>query len=488
MIDKIRELENIARLLEPDAISRDQLLRSVSDYTHKYLEAVPHARANMIAPDRDNGRALLDSPITEEGIAIEEVLNLLDQNVDSLGVNLTSGRHLGYIPGGGLFHAALGDYLAAITNRYAGMFSISPGAVRIENMLLSWMGSEIGYHPKTLAGNLTSGGSLATLTAIVTARQACGISQKAYPEVAYYVTEHVHHCVDKALRIAGLDWCLKRKVKVDPNYRMDPEALKEAIIQDQEDGVKPWLVVASAGTVTTGAVDPLSDIGKIASEYNLWFHVDGAYGGLFALCPEGKDALHGIELSDSVVLDPHKALFLPYGTGAILVREGQKLYDACHVEASYLNRDEGDEIDPIDLSVELTKHFRGLRLWLPLKLLGVAPFRAALSEKIWLARYFYEQVKSMPGFAVGPAPDLSLVSYRYLPQRGDANEFNERLKQSINKDGRIFISSAEVDSKRVLLLRAAILSYRTHLEEIVEAIKILEQKARQLEQDSLFEQ
>ena len=167
MIDKIRELESKARLLEPDASSREQLLRHVGDHAHKYLEEIP--RASTYNPG--NGRGLLDSPIAEEGIAIEEVLNLLRENVDSLGVNLTSGRYLGYIPGGGLFHAALGDYLAAITNRYAGMFTISPGAVRIENMLLGWMAHEIGY-PKTSAGNLTSGGSLATLIAIVTAR-AC---------------------------------------------------------------------------------------------------------------------------------------------------------------------------------------------------------------------------------------------------------------------------------------------------------------------------
>ena len=265
---------------------------------------------------------------------------------------------------------------------------------------------------------------------------------------------------------------------------MDPESLKKAIIEDKESGLKPWLVVASAGTIHTGAVDPLSEIGNIASEHKLWFHVDGAYGGLFVLCSEVKDALKGIRLSDSVVLDPHKALFLPYGTGAVLVREGQKLYDAFQVEASYIIEDKADELSPKDLSPELTRHFRGLRLWLPLKLLGVAPFRAALSEKIWLARYFYERVKTMPGFEVGPSPpDLSIVSYRYKPQRGDVNEFNKRLEKSIKEDGHIFISSSELNGEP--WLRAAILSYRTHLEEILYALKILGEKARQLEEDQL---
>lgn len=305
-------------------------------------------------------------------------------------------------------------------------------------------------------------------------------------QLLHQVTEYARKYVDKALHVAGLDHCLKRRVRIDANYRMDAEALEQAIVADQKAGLKPWLAVASAGATNTGAVDPLSRIGHIASTYGLWFHVDGAYGGLFVLCSEGKAVLQGIDLSDSVVLDPHKSLFLPYGTGTVLVRDQQKLYSAFNAEADYIENilDEVDELSPADLSLELTKHFRGLRLWLPLKLLGVAPFRAALAEKMKLARYFYEQIKSTPGFEVGPYPDLSIVIYRYLPKRAkqdDADEFNHRLMQAIQKDGRIFISSTRVDGK--LVLRAAILSYRTHLDEVAEAIDIIRRKARQLEQE-----
>src|SRR5215813_5792277 len=369
LMNEIRELEKIARLLEPDAVSRQQLLHHVTEYARRYLESVAHSPAYVTRSD--NGRALLDSPIAEEGIAIDKVLALLEENVDALGVNLTSGRYLGYIPAGGLFHAALGDYLAAITNRYAGLFFCSPGAVRIENMVLRWMASEIGY-PSASAGNLTSGGSLANLTAIVAARDAFGIHGEDARKAVVYVTEQTHHCVDKALHVAGLDHCLKRRVRIDANYRMDAEALEQAIVADRKAGLKPWLVVASAGATNTGAVDPLSLIGHIASTHGLWFHVDGAYGGLFVLCPEGKAVLQGIQQSDSVVLDPHKSLFLPYGTGTVLVRDQQKLYSAFNAEADYIENilDEVDELSPADLSLELTKHFRGLRLWLPLKLLG----------------------------------------------------------------------------------------------------------------------
>jgi glutamate/tyrosine decarboxylase-like PLP-dependent enzyme len=270
-------------------------------------------------------------------------------------------------------------------------------------------------------------------------------------------------------------------VPVDASYRMDAEALDEAIIGDKKDGLNPWLIVASAGTTNTGSVDPLSDIGDIASTHKLWLHVDGAYGGLFALCQEGKTVLQGMNKSDSIVLDPHKTLFLPYGTGAVLVKEQQKLYASFNAEADYLQNilNEIGEPSPCDLSPELTKHFRGLRLWLPLKLLGVAPFRAALSEKIQLARYFYEQIRSIDGFEVGTYPDLSVVTYRYLPKWGDADEFNLRLMQTVQQDGRIFVSSTRLDGK--LILRAAILCFRTHLNDINEAIEILSKTAKQLE-------
>ncbi len=477
MTDKIQILKNTARLLEPDAVERNRLLSHVLDYANRYLDGISTASTYVTQPD--NARALLDSPIGEAGLDIEEILALLRENVDEAGINVTSGRYLGYIPGGGLFHAALGDFLAAVANRYAGVFFASPGAVRIENMLLRWMAKEVGY-PDTAAGNLASGGSLANLTAIVAARDGFEISGEAVDKAVVYVTRHVHHCIGKALRVAGLGRCVMRQIKVDANYRMDSDALAQAIVADKKAGLTPWLVIASAGTTNTGAVDPLDAIGDIAAQHGLWFHVDGAYGGFLALCPEGRRVLQGMDKSDSLVLDPHKALFLPYGTGAVLVKDRQKLFDAFSADADYIEEllDDVDELSPADLSPELTKHFRGLRLWLPLKLLGVAPFRAALSEKIYLARHFYEQIKTFEGFEVGPYPDLSVVTYRYLPPGGDADAFNHRLMRAVQNEGRLFISSTRIEGK--LVLRAAILSFRTHLADVDEALQVLKQTAQKL--------
>jgi glutamate/tyrosine decarboxylase-like PLP-dependent enzyme len=187
-----------------------------------------------------------------------------------------------------------------------------------------------------------------------------------------------------------------------------------------------------------------------------------------------------MEKSDSIVLDPHKTLFLPYGTGAVLVANPQKLYTSFQAGADYMQDavEDYSELSPADLSPELTKHFRGLRLWLPIKLAGVAPFRAALSEKILLARYFYEQVQRIDGIEVGPFPDLSVVIFRFIPNQGDGNEFNRRLIQAIHDDGRVFISTTQIDGN--FTLRIAVSSFRTHLDDIDEFLELLKTKTREI--------
>ena len=477
LLDEIERLEHTARLLEPDAAQQDALLHGVIAYAERFLANNDEAPAYGVRAD--NARALLDAPITEAGIPLDDALTLLHDHVDTVGINPTSARFLGYIPGGGLLHAAAGDFLAALSNRYASVFFAGPGAVRMENMLMRWMASVVGY-PETASGFLASGGSIATLSAIVTARDAFDIAGAAVETAVVYQTEQTHHCIDKALRVAGLGSCIRRTIPVDEHYRMKAPALDEAIVADRKAGLRPWFVAASAGTTNTGSVDPLDEIGQIAKAHGLWYHIDGAYGAFFALCPEGRAVLRGMETSDSLVLDPHKTLFLPYGTGALLVKDTQKLYASHQGGAAYMQdtHDAVEEASSAYLSPELTKHFRGLRLWLPLKVLGVAPFRAALSEKILLARYFYERIQTLDGFAVGPYPDLSVVTYRYVPPRGDADAFNQQLVKSIQHDGRIFLSSTQIDGHFVL--RLAVGCFRTHRDDIDATLDVLRWKANEL--------
>jgi len=184
---------------------------------------------------------------------------------------------------------------------------------------------------------------------------------------------------------------------------MDEVKLAREIEKDIAAGFKPFMIVASAGTTDTGVIDPLSAIADLAEAHQMWFHVDAAYGGFFLLADEVKENFSGIERADSVTIDPHKGLFLAYGTGAILIKNVEALQNTHYYLANYMQDvvKEVDEPSPADLSPELTKHFRGMRLWLPLQLFGLAPFKAALSEKIWLTRYFYTEIQKR-GFEVGP--------------------------------------------------------------------------------------
>jgi glutamate/tyrosine decarboxylase-like PLP-dependent enzyme len=262
---------------------------------------------------------------------------------------------------------------------------------------------------------------------------------------------------------------------------MSVEALSQALEEDRRNGVRPWLVVASAGTVDSGAVDPLPEIADLCGRYGAWFHVDGAYGGLFALCNEGRALLKGIAEADSVALDPHKTLFLPYGTGAVLVRDGKQLFDAFSASADYIRPFAETDVgpSPADLSPELTRHFRALRLWLPLQIAGVSAFRAAQSEKLALARYFHARLSEIDGFDPGPSPDLSVVAFRYLPRSGDVDEFNERLIRHIQEEGRVMLSGTRIDG--TFRLRCAILCFRTHLEHVDEAVDAVVRGVKELD-------
>lgn len=475
MIKRLKELEKVSRLLEPPASQRKEVRGAVVDYTEAFINHIETIKAFDVSGDK--GLGLLSQPIGEKGIGIKKALSLVKKHVDLSALNPASGGHLGYIPGGGIYYSALGDYMADITNRYAGIFYAGPGAVRMEHMLVDWMAGLLGY-PKGTAGNLTSGGSLANLIGIVTARDAKNIRPRDVERSVIYLSKQVHHSVDKAIRIAGLRECIIRYLPLDEQFRIIPAELEKQIALDQKERLNPFLVIASAGTTDVGAVDPLDRIGAIAKKYKLWYHIDAAYGGFFVLTDEGKKKLKGIETSDSVVIDPHKGLFLPYGLGVVLVKDKKHLHASHYYQANYMQDAQGfDEASPAELSPELTKHFRGLRLWLPLMLHGVKPFRACLEEKLLLAKYFHAEVQKL-GFETGPEPELSVATYRYVPKKGDANEFNKRLVEEVLKDGRVFISSTMINGNYTL--RLACLAFRTHLSTINTLLEVLAQAVQRL--------
>lgn len=255
---------------------------------------------------------------------------------------------------------------------------------------------------------------------------------------------------------------------------MDPRRLSEAIQRDRADGMLPFYVVASAGTTNTGAVDPLDEIASVTVESGVWLHIDAAYGGFFQLTERGKRIFSGIDRADSITLDPHKSMFLPYGTGALLVRDGRRLREAHEIHAeSYLQDLAGEADIPnfADYSPELSRDFRGLRVWLPIQLHGLGAFRAALDEKLDLALYLFESLGKIPGLELPVLPRLSTVVFRVAPSIDGSDEKTREILRLINARRRVFLSSTNLDDR--FTIRACILSHRTHRDRIDELIEIV---------------
>ena len=422
--------------------------------------------------------------LSEQPVADADLAETLRGALLDVGLNTTAPRHFGWVPGGGVGAAAVGDLLAAVTNVYAGYRVPSPGAVEIEGVLIDWLVGLVGL-PPSAAGDLCAGGSPATAIALHAATPRVsralaggGLSvQAADLDTVVYLSEERHRCVDKALGFIGHGGRV-RTVAVDARGRMDPAHLAELLAEDAADPARgrPWLVVASAGTTGTGAVDPLPEIAELCGRFGLWFHVDAAYGGPFCLTVAGRTRLAGIERADSVVLDPHKGLFQPYGLGAVLVRDGRRLYAAHGARHAYIREDGHQDAgleqlmadgSAMSRSPELSRPFRALRLWLSVQAHGVAAFRAALDHKLGLAAHAWARLRSLPGVEVGPPPDLSIVAFRV---EGD-DAAQERVVQALRRDHGVFVTSTAFRGQT--WLRLAILNLHTRLIDVEAALEAI---------------
>ncbi len=360
------------------------------------------------------------------------------------------------------------------------MNTAAPVLARIESLAVDWLAQMMGY-PASAGGVLTTGGSLSNLIAVVTARVAK--LPESFLDGVLYVSEECHASVSKAARIAGFPERSVRHVAVDERFRLDPRALEAAIEDDLSCGLRPFLVVPSVGTTNTGAIDPLPPILDIARRYDLWVHADAAYGGFFRLAPGGERLMPGLELCDSITLDPHKGLFLPYGTGCVLVREPQTLRAAHAGSAHYLQdvAAGSGRVNATDISPELSRDFRGLRLWMPIVLHGLGAFREQLAEKLALARSAYEELRTDPHLEMLDEPQLSVVAFRWRADDvADADRLGAELQRRVNARRRVFLSSTMMGGRYVL--RICVLSFRTHRDRIDDAVTAIREEAAVLAQ------
>lgn len=447
------------------------ILRQAETLILNHLTAAP----TLAALETDTASAFLADPATrrlpqEAGRPLEEALDIAARAA-RIGINSAGSRMFGFIPGSSLLLSAVADLISGVANSYTGVSFVAPAMVALERDVLRWLCDIMGL-PAGASGILTSGGSLATLSALLCAKTDRLRGDPASARI--YLTQHTHYCVAKAARSIGLPASTLRMVAVDASCRMDVAALREAVLEDLQQGYQPLCVVGTAGTTNTGAIDPLREIAALAHEHGLWFHVDAAYGGFFQLTERGRTRFTGIELADSIVLDPHKGLFLPFGTGSLLVRDRDILRRAHSVNEKVYLRDVADhsENDFADTSPELTRPNRGLRMWLPLQVHGVAAFRAALDDKLDLAEYACARLSAMADIAVLEAPQLSVVAFACRSGSGalaDDNQATDRMVQQVNRGGTAFLSSTKLDGR--VIARLAVLNLLTSLEDIDSVIK-----------------
>ena len=379
------------------------------------------------------------------------------------GFNPAHPGFMAYIPGGGLVTSALADWIVKTTNRYGTAHFASPLLAELEYRVIQTFAAWVGYGDNS-AGVLTTGGSLANFTAVVTARRAK--LPENFLSGVLYCSDQTHHSVLKAANLAGFSSRNLRILPSDDQFKIVPSILEQQIEQDRSLNLQPFMIVASAGTTNTGSVDPLVPLAKISAEQDLWFHVDGAYGGAFVITPEGKGKLQGIEFADSVTLDPHKGLFLPYGTGCILVKDKEALISAHEMRGDYMPDldHEMAHLDPFSLSVELSREHRGLKIALPFMLHGIKAFEEALSEKLDLAQILYRELSTIPELEVLNKPELTTVAFRLSADAKKTDAINKKLLEDINASGKVFLSGTLLNDQ--FALRVSILSHRTHAAEV----------------------
>ena len=455
--------------LEPTAEETRAMMGHALDLLAHTIEGLDHAPASQNTPS-PTLLAAVSQPPPETPRELGTLLDLTHRAA-AASYETAGPSYLAYIPGGGIVSAAVAEFLAAGINRYTGRAVPAPGFVAMEQSVLRWM-CDLFAFPDSAQGLLTTGGSMSNLIALAAARTAH--AEGKVDRATVYVGEHAHGSLAKAARTVGISRDHVRSVRSTPDLRLDTEHLRTRIEADRSAGLIPVCVCAAAGTTNTGTVDPLAETAAVAADAGIWFHVDGAYGGFFQLTERGRDRLAGIERADSITLDPHKSLFLPYGTGALVVRSADALRRSFTEEAAYMQDfgDPGGLPDFDALGPELTRDFRGLRLWLPLHLHGVDAFRRQLDEKLDLARMAYETLAANPRFEVPWIPDLSVVAFRLA---GENDAAQRKLLDRINASQRVFLSSTQIAGRT--FLRIAVLSFRTHGDRIRELLEIISHAA-----------
>jgi aromatic-L-amino-acid decarboxylase len=441
------------------------------------LSASYSAQPRRLAPRAEMERRLKESP-PEAPRSFDEILDRLGTDVLPFAGRTGHPRYFAFIPGSGTWPGALGDFIASVSNIENSSWLDSAGPSQLELVVLDWFKGWIGY-PAEAAGVLVSGGSAANMTALACAREA--LLGAMNERVVAYVSDQAHSSLARAARILGFRPDQVRVLPTDGRYRMRPDALLGAMDADLRAGRQPLFVAASAGSTNTGAIDPLPELAQVCRERGAWFHVDGAYGGFVALTERGKGWLEGIELADSVTLDPHKWLYQPYECGCLLVREGQQLRKGFEITPDYLKDTAvaAEEVNFADHGVQLSRMCRALKLWVSLEYFGVDAFRKAIDRALDLARLAQARIEASEELELLVPPALGVVCFRHrLGGAQDEHElalFNAALVEGLAESGEGVVSSTRLRGSYAL--RMCVLNHTSSARDVERVLDWIERAA-----------
>jgi len=413
--------------------------------------------------------AFFDEPLPEEGQPLDEVLAAVREHVLPHAFGNSHPRFFAFINATADPLGTVADYLASAMN--SNCWGGDHASIHVERRVVAWLAEMLGL-PGTAEGILTSGGSMANFTALASARTAAapGVREDGFrgtPPLVVYVSDEVHNCVDKAVDLLGIGWKQLRKIPTDERFCIRLDLLRQAIAADRKAGLVPAIVVGNAGTVNTGAVDPLDALADLCAAEGLWFHVDGAYGALASVSPKLKPLFRGLERADSVAADPHKWLYVPYEAGAALVREPGRMADAFRRPAPYLVHDPDSPVaGPVSFNErgpELSRSFKALKVWMGLKRHGRRGYAAAVEHDVTLARFLADELRARPDFELMAEPVLSIVGFRYRPAGLDEEDrlarLNRRIVNRLVGSGAFFLAPTLLKGRTAM--RAAIVNFRT---------------------------
>jgi aromatic-L-amino-acid decarboxylase len=471
--DLRRELA--APLPHPDLAELRAMSSQTLDWILQHFATLPEQPVGRSA-GRAEMEALLREPPPEQGADFSRVLDEFQEHVAPYAFRTNHPRFLAFIPSAPNFLSVLADFLCSATNFFSSVWLEAAGPAQVELVVLDWFKALLGYPPQA-GGILTSGGSEASLTALLVARER--LRDEDRRRAVLYVTQERHWSIDRAAKIIGLRPDQLRPVLADEEFRLKPDALRQAVQEDRRAGRLPWAVAANAGATNTGVVDPLLELAELCKRENLWLHVDAAYGWPAVLVHGEKPHLAGIERADSITLDPHKWFAQPFEAGCVLIRDGARLTETFTLRPDYMQDVEpaSGEVNFADRGLALTRRFRALKIWLSVKVLGVSWFRNLIARSCRLAEFAQLLLEQSPRFEILSPRRLSIICFRYVPAGFQGNEdtaldrLNLALVERLRLSGRAFLSSTRLAGR--VAVRFCFVNWRTTAADVEEVVPLM---------------